>query len=254
VSPLCRAANDAARARACSLCSATVGRCDAVGLVSCSSSGRPLLHRPVTDKLPHWDVQVYVKDLRATTDRDSLLDLFDRARQVGFNVDRLQIINMHLHIRASVASTGRVPAGGLNEPAIGLAYLEMREVRSDMTPAQAAASMVSLREQTRMSGSEAEVVSMAVRVEQRLSRTQARLRTMDVRQAALRVVRQLEVRLLTSRNSRFSLKSPSLITHGCFMSSVIGTQAHINTNAVASTRDMLKSQGRFALQRGSWGA
>jgi hypothetical protein len=33
---------------------------------------------------------------------------------------------------------------------------------------------------------------MAVRVEQRLSRTQARLRTMDVRQAALRVVRQLE--------------------------------------------------------------
>ena len=81
----------------------------------------------------------------------------------------------------------------MNDPALGLAYLEMREVRSDMTPAQVAASIVSLREHTRVSGSEAEVVSMAVRVEQRLSRTQARLRTMDVRQAALRVVRQLEV-------------------------------------------------------------
>lgn len=157
---------------------------------------------------------MYVKDLRATTDRDSLLDLFDRARQVGFNVDRLQITNMHLHIRASVASTGRVPAGGLNDPAIGLAYLEMREVRSDMTPAQVAASMVSLREQTRVTGSEAEVVSMAVRVEQRLNRTHARLRTMDVRRAALRVVRQLEVSLSPSRNSRSSLESRSSSPHG----------------------------------------
>lgn len=157
---------------------------------------------------------MYVKDLRATTDRDSLLSMFNRAREVGFNVDRLRITNMHLHIRTGVASTGRVPAGGLTDPAIGLAYLEMRGMRSDMTPAQAAASMVSLREHTRVSGSEAEVVSMAVRVEQRLSRTQARLRTMDVRQAALRVVRQLEASVPRLAEIRVYLVFRSSSKHG----------------------------------------
>ena len=91
---------------------------------------------------PHRTSQVYVKDLRATTDRDSLLDMFDRAREVGFNVDRLQITNMHLHIRASVASTGRVPAGGLNGPVASMSGNPVPQTGHPLPPLYPA-SMVS---------------------------------------------------------------------------------------------------------------
>ena len=72
--------------------------------------------------------QVYVKELRAATDRDELLRMFTLAREVGFSVERLQVAGLHLRISTSRAGSSGRAATGLNDPALALAYLEMKQV------------------------------------------------------------------------------------------------------------------------------